>query len=357
MTSSFGIEAVRTALRAEEREASPRSSSVPTWPMPVDVSDEARKSDIRRLRLRYPADCGTCSLSLSRGTEAQWDAVAKRATCLACVPADTVPAAGTAGASAAAEGDRRKQQRVTAVRRRYGDHAAAVAEEMAARDTAARWGKGSDGESRLAAFIARELGDTVIPLDDRLIPGTRGNIDHIFVAPTGVWVVDTKAHTGKVERREIGPIWRRENHLYIGGRNRSGLAKGVEKQVAAVVVALKGDPALMGTEVHGALCLVESEWALLDFPFQIGSVWVLYPGALQKRLKKNGRLPRDAMERIAGRLHFSLPPAARTERRGRVTVALPHSNARHPMWLQHWCRRAVLHRGAPPRAVPRTVPS
>jgi len=37
------------------------------------------------------------------------------------------------------------------------------------------------------------------------------------------------------------------------------------------------------------LCLVESELALLDFPVQVGNVWVMYPGALKKRLRKSGR--------------------------------------------------------------------
>ena len=63
-----------------------------------------------------------------------------------------------------------------------------------------------------------------------------------------------------------------------------------------------------------ALCLVESEWALLDFPFQIGSVWVLYPGALRKRLKKSGPLSRETMERIAHRFDLSLPHATRDSR-------------------------------------------
>src|SRR4051794_30284782 len=85
----------------------------------------------------------------------------------------------------------------------------------------ATWGKGSKGESRLAAFVEREVGDAVIPLHDRLIPGTRGNIDHIFVASTGVWVVDAKALKGKVVRAESGPLWRRENQVYVGGRNRT----------------------------------------------------------------------------------------------------------------------------------------
>jgi hypothetical protein len=264
----------------------------------------------RRIRLRFPGVCATCGIALSPGTEAFWNRETKKATCLACAPSETKIAVDTAGASAASEGERRKTKKVEQVRRRYGDHAAAVAEEMAGREASETWGKGSAGESRLAAFIAREVGDRVIALHDRLIPGTKGNIDHIFVAATGVWVVDAKAYKGRVVKRDVGPIWREQNEVFVGGRNRTTLAKGVEKQVEAVIAALRTDPAAKGTDVHAVLCFMESEWGLLDFPFQVGNVWVLYPGALRKRLKKSGSLSREAMERIARRLDLSLPPAA-----------------------------------------------
>jgi hypothetical protein len=161
----------------------------------------------------------------------------------------------------------------------------------------------------LARYVAREVGDRVIALHDRLIPGTRGNIDHIFVSPTGVWVVDAKAYKGRVSRREIGPRWRRDNELYIGGRNRTSLAKGLDRQVDATIAALRADASLRGTDVHAVLCLVESEWKLLDLPFQVGKVWVMYPGALKKRLRKSCPLSREVMERIARRLDLSLPSA------------------------------------------------
>jgi hypothetical protein len=207
----------------------------------MHVAESGESGGPRRLRLRYAAVCANCGIALSPGADAYWDRAIKQATCLACAPNGATPSAGVAGASAASEGDRRKEKRVAEVRRRYGDHAAAVAEVMAARDSAATWGKGSQGESRLAAWVEQEVGDAVIPLNDRLIPGTRGNIDHIWVAPTGVWVVDAKAYRGKVERRELGPIWRRENQVWVGGKNRTGLAKGLEKQVAAVIAALRSD--------------------------------------------------------------------------------------------------------------------
>jgi hypothetical protein len=104
-------------------------------------------------------------------------------------------------------------------------------------------------------------------------------------------------------------LWRRDNELYIGGRNRTSLADGVRRQVKAVNAAMRPDESLHGTDIHAALCLVGSEWALLDFPFQLGYVWVMYPGALKKRLRKGGPLTRETMDRIARRLDLSLPRA------------------------------------------------
>jgi hypothetical protein len=264
----------------------------------------------RRLRLRYPATCSVCGIDLSPKTEAFWDRDAKAAICLACAPADVGLDPGIPGASAAAEADQRLQRRVEQVRRRYGDHAAEVAEQVGADEQAiASWRKGSDGEFRLAAFVDREVGDGVLALHDRLIPGTRRNIDHIFVAPSGVWIVDAKSYKGRVVKRDVGPFWRSEYKVYVGGRDRSRLAKGVESQVEAVLAALRGDSAAKGTDIHAALCFVDSDWGVFDFPFQVGAVWVLYPGALRKQLRKSGPLSRELMDRIAKRLALSLPAA------------------------------------------------
>ena len=263
----------------------------------------------RRLRLRYPAICANCALPLSKGTEAFWNSETREVTCLACGNNTSEPIPDLPGGSAACEGERRLNRRIDEVRRRHGDYAAEVARTMGEREVADSWLKGSDGEARLAAFIDREVGDSVIALHDRLIPGTRGNIDHIWVASTGVWVVDAKSYGGKLSRREVGPFWRRDNEVFVSGRNRTNLAKGVERQVNAVLAALRPDPDLKGIDVHGALCFVDSDWDLLAFPFQVGTIWVMYPGALRRRLKKSSPLARDRMERAARRLDLSLPRA------------------------------------------------
>ena len=213
---------------------------------------ESAGRTVRRLTLRYPAVCSVCGVALSRGAVAMWDSETKTATCLACVPGEVSIDAGIAGASAIAEGERRKRRRVDEARSLYGDHAAHVAEQMAGRDPSiGAWTKGGSGESRLAEFIEREVGDRVIALHDRLIPGTRTNIDHLYVAPTGVWVVDAKAYKGKVVKRDVGPIWRTENKVYVNGRDRTTLAKAMDKQVEAVLAALRPDPEAKG---HGRAC-------------------------------------------------------------------------------------------------------
>ena len=115
---------------------------------------------------------------------------------------------------------------------------------------------------------------------------------HVFVAQTGVGVVDAKACKGKLVRREVGPLWRRDNEVFVGGRNQTKLATGVQRQVNAVIAALRPDSTLHRIDIHGALCLLDAELALLDFPFQIGNTWV--------RLKSRP-VSRETMARIARR--------------------------------------------------------
>jgi hypothetical protein len=54
----------------------------------------------------------------------------------------------------------------------------------------------------------------VIRLHDRLIPGTRGNIDHVFVAPSRVGR-RCEGVQGKARKAEVGPIWRRDNEVFV----------------------------------------------------------------------------------------------------------------------------------------------
>ena len=130
-------------------------------------------------------------------------------------------AAGEAGGSALAKAEAIEDAPGNGGRKRWGDLAAVVAARMSSKcGVARRWAKGGDAEGRLAAWVEHEVGDAAIALHDRVIPGVTANIDYLFVARNGVWVVDTKAYDGKVERRDVGPLGRADVRLYVNRRDR-----------------------------------------------------------------------------------------------------------------------------------------
>ena len=123
--------------------------------------------------------------------------------------------------------------------------------------------------------------DDIRVLHDRRIRGSRANIDHLVVTPSGVWVIDTKKYSGSPSLRVEGGILRpRVEKLMVGGRDKSRLVDGVLWQVECVREEVPG------VAVRGILCFVDSEWPLLAGPFRVNGVEVLWPRKLVSRLKE-----------------------------------------------------------------------
>lgn len=124
--------------------------------------------------------------------------------------------------------------------------------------------------------------DRLAVLHDRGVPRSRANIDHIVVAPGGVWVVDAKRYKNRRPhlRIEGGLIRPRVEKLYVGSRNGTRLVDGVLGQVE-VVRSIVGD-----VPVRGALCFLEAEWPLFGGAFATRGVQVLWPKRLVKVLRQ-----------------------------------------------------------------------
>src|SRR5262245_60919023 len=60
--------------------------------------------------------------------------------------------------------------------------------------------KGIRGETAVAELL-RSLPDDYFLLNDVVLPGHPGNIDHVVVGPCGVLVIETKNFSGSVESR------------------------------------------------------------------------------------------------------------------------------------------------------------
>lgn len=268
----------------------------------------------RTLTLRYPSACSLCRAQLARGAKARWDREARETTCLVCgggVLAQDL--AGTPGASGRQKYNRLRERRERRVRSKLGDKLGGVYLFFKDEPQSQRaWQVGSAGEERLARFFAKELPQSAVVLHDRRISSSRANIDHIVVAPNGVWVIDAKLYDGKVECRTVGSLWNAESRLFVGGRDRTKLVRGMSAQVEATRAALASDPLAGTIPVRAAVCFVSSNWGLLAKPFELHGVSMLWPQKLAQRISMPGPLTPTAVERLANRIAVGLPPAARS---------------------------------------------
>jgi hypothetical protein len=286
------------------------------------------------IRLRYPAVCSGCRRELPARTEAVWDRGKRAATCLACLeraagaPPGNVDGAtpdagdhftsgeqasplplvrGEAGASARRRYERLHTQRETSARRRYGRlggiYLALTNESQSTR----AWATGSRGERALGAYLEKLHNDSsIIVLHDRRIPGSRANIDHLAITPTGIYVIDAKNYTGKVQKLDKGGWFSTDLHLYVGRRDCTRLITGMTKQVEAVRAAL-AHPST--PPIHPCLCVVDAEWSLFARPFTLAGVWIGWANALGARLTATGQAAPAEMQAWARQIARSLPAA------------------------------------------------
>lgn len=165
------------------------------------------------------------------------------------------------------------------------------------------------GEKALAASLLKRCPDVLV-LHDRRMPRGHGNIDHLAVAASGVYVIDAKRYRGKIEVRRpfFGP-----EQLVIDGREKTKLVEGLERQVEAVRAALGS----LGQEVpvHGCFCFVNpagqsggSGLPLLR-TLTVGGFPLYYPRKLAKRLNGRGDLGAEQADLIAEALARLFPSA------------------------------------------------
>ena len=209
---------------------------------------------------------------------------------------------GAAGASARREHERRKARRESGVRERHPRLGGMILALQDAPQHETSWGRGASGEELVEQALAKRCPDVAV-LHDRRIPGSRANIDHIAVAATGVWVIDTKRYKGKVQIAK--PLFGKPT-LTIAGRDKTRLVDGLAKQVELVTAAL----ATLGTDVpiHGCFCFVDSELPLFGTP-SINGPTIFGRRGLARQLNATGALSADRAAALARALAQRFPIA------------------------------------------------
>jgi len=286
------------------------------------------------ITLRYAASCSNCSIRLQAGVHGRWNSVNKSITCMSCnsgaeriLPVITpdenssqklerradglettrTGESGVAGRSARREYERRQAKQTNRIESVWGTGlmgriVKAIAGEPS---STSAWSKGASGEERVAEVLHQHLGSRAVLLHDRRVPRTRGNIDHIVVASSGVWIIDAKRYSGEVRRRDVGGWFKTDMRLYVGRRDCSKAIAGMQWQLDAVTEALGQRQDI---PVHTCLSFVGAEWPLFFAkPFMIENVWVSWPTKLVELVAQPGSLSVEEIERVGDLLARRLP--------------------------------------------------
>jgi hypothetical protein len=217
---------------------------------------------------------------------------------------------GTPGASARREHERRRARREAKTRERHPRLGSLLVRVRSAPTSEAAWETGAGGEEMLAAHLAKTCPEITV-LHDRRIPGRRTNIDHLAVAPSGVFVIDAKRYNGKIEVRN--PFFG-DPSLFIAGRNRARLVDGLMRQREAVRSALA--ETIPEMPVHACFCFLNPEGQAgssglpLFKTLSINGFQLLYPRKLSKRLNSPGALTEESCSEVAELLAHTFPRAA-----------------------------------------------
>jgi hypothetical protein len=271
----------------------------------------ASTPDFRPLRLRYPGTCVECGTSLAEGTAALYDGRLKKVRCVTCPLPDAntsiVVDPGIAGGSAQREYERRVANREARVKQRYGQRIGGAVLALSGDPQSIRaWAQGSKGEQELANALGQIQGIRL--LHDRRVPGTRGNIDHLVVAPSRVFVVDAKLYTGKIHVRDVGGLFRRDERLFVGRRDCSKLADNMAWQVEAVEQSLARASVEPPPSVVPVLCFVRGEWPLLFPPDSFRGVRLESLRSLRELISRESLLDEATIDRAWRELAAALPP-------------------------------------------------
>jgi len=291
----------------------------------VTGAPEDGRAMTKTMRPRYAGTCRSCGGALAAGTTAVYERTTKTVVCVACVvPAEASDAeapslvpvvepvvvdaspplevldviAGSAGASAQREYERRKakrEERIRTAHPKLGGLILAVSDEP---QSTTAWATGARGEELLGRRLDGLAGQGVRVLHDRRIPRTKANIDHIAVSAAGVFVIDAKRYKGRPQLRVEGGLFRpRVEKLMVGTRDQTKLVEGVHTQVD-VVRAVLDDAGLADVPVRGVLCFVEADWPMIGGSFIIDGVDVLWPKKLAEQLVPPGPLDGAMTERV-----------------------------------------------------------
>lgn len=116
--------------------------------------------------------------------------------------------------------------------------------------TTSAWRVGAQGERRTASYLVGLEQAGFVVLHDRRVPGYGGNLDHVAIGPSGVWAIETKSLSARVEIEG--------DRLMVAGRRQERIVDQAFKEATAVQIALRDVLDKLGMTVTPVLCMHRS---------------------------------------------------------------------------------------------------
>ncbi|MEX0789259.1 MAG: nuclease-related domain-containing protein [Actinomycetota bacterium] len=173
------------------------------------------------------------------------------------------------------------------------------------------WRIGAEGEQKTASHLTGLEQAGFIVRHDRRVPGYGGNVDHIAIGPTGVWVIETKSYRGRVEVHG--------DRLEVNGQRRDGTVDQVYKEAIAVQIALGDRLSSLAVTVVPVLCFHRAKLGWTEKA--VRGVRILDGRGLARVLRVGDRrLSEEQIQSLAAEVDRLFPPA--------LSRATPRANAR-----------------------------
>lgn len=133
---------------------------------------------------------------------------------------------------------------------------------------------GRQADRDLPSHLRRELNGIAAMLHDVKFSGAPHPLDHIVVAPSGAWLIDTVHFGGRISRRDVidNPAFTDSIDTLVEARR--------------AIAALQ-----LGIEVQTAICLIDTTWPMTACPFKAYEHWVTWPRALTDKIRSSGLVP------------------------------------------------------------------
>jgi hypothetical protein len=246
--------------------------------------------------LRFGGKCDSCGAIIKKRELGWHEPLLHKVRCATCGPGSNEPNKNIQSAPASP----------TALNPVGGS--AALREARSRNDP--KWTKGAAGEYLMDLSLHNHVNDGSVILTDRQVPGTMSNIDHVVVAASGVWIIDTKIWKGKIQYKST-TLMSTSKRLFVDGKDRTSAVEAIFNQVIPVAQII-GDKSV---PIQPALVFIDGDWKdisaarmLASKPHQHLTVWISWPKAIWKKINEPGPLDPDTVKRVGAVLDGALRP-------------------------------------------------